>query len=138
MIYLSNAFSLSMFPAGQGMLFKMVPVTVEEVAGKDFISVVGHPDTANILTGMLGKNVVCNRISLALNYNDVLYVAQYYGPRLAEGATKLPEGAKIDFVRITHHSTSTIPCPGQDCNNCAITMFSCCDRLDIMTSQRSI
>ena len=123
-----------MFPAGAEMLFKTVPVTAEEVASKDFVSAVGHPDTANILAGMLGKPVPCNRVSLALTRCDVLYVAQYIGPRLPEGTTVLPEGAKIDFVRVANMQMTPGRCPGQDCSNCNIPIFACCDKLDLWTT----
>lgn len=62
---------------------------------KDCVSFVGHADTANIL------GVECHRGDLKITENDVLYVAQYMGPRLPEGATELPEGAVIEFYRVT-------------------------------------
>lgn len=92
-IYFGNAFSLQMvdeFP---------VHITVSnvdraEVYGSNFISIVGHPDTANVL------QVPCNRVSVKLHKGDILYVAQLMGGRLPEGATKLPEGYKFTFVKV--------------------------------------
>ena len=100
MIYLSNAFSLQMLPLECVSDIKATPVTKEEVAQSDFTSVVGHLDTANVLTDLLGKKVTCNRVNLALEPHDVLYVAQLVGGRLPEGATMLPEGYEFKFVRV--------------------------------------
>lgn len=59
------------------------------------VSIVGHADTARIL----GVNV--NRQSIILNPDDVLYVAQLMGGRLSEGATKLPEDAHFEWIRVS-------------------------------------
>ena len=100
-MYLSNAFSLNMVPADAEELTvhikrisaAEVPVNVE--------SVIGHPDTARIVSGILGRDVPANRVSVAINPGDVLYVAQYRGPRLPAGATELPNNATITFYRVT-------------------------------------
>ena len=97
-MYLGNAFSLQMLPT--------LPATVrvEEVSAADVpadvVSVVGHPDTAAVLSGMLGFEVPYNRVSISLQPGDVLYVAQVVGGRLPEGATTLPEGFKMKFLRV--------------------------------------
>lgn len=103
MIYLSNAFSLQMIA---GMLSEVVVPQIEkvsatEVAGAEFVSVVGHPDTAAVVGDILGKNVVFNRCNLSLSKGDVLYVAQLMGGRLPEGATTLPEGFTLEFIKVT-------------------------------------
>lgn len=91
---LSNAFSIQMlasFPAN---------VSISQVNASDIptdvISCIGHADTANVLTDMLGFDVPCNRVDT----DTVLYVAQVTGGRLPEGATKLPEGFEIKFFKV--------------------------------------
>ena len=97
---LSNAFSINMIAA-----FKDVKVRFEEVSPSDIPadveSQIGHADIAGLLTVMLGRPVQVNRVSSKLELGDVLYVAQYVGPRLPEGAVKLPEGATIRFYQVT-------------------------------------
>ncbi len=100
MTYLSNAFSLQMFPLERVSNIKVTPVSAKEVASCDFLSVVGHPDTAKVLSSLLGKEVAFNRVSLALESHDVLYVAQLVGGRLPEGVTTLPDGFTFKFVKI--------------------------------------
>ena len=97
--FLGNAFSLQMLtslPAN---------VRVEEVSAgdvpQDAHSVVGHPDTANVLSDILGWDVPANRESIRLEKGDVLYVAQLMGGRLPEGATTLPEGFTFKFLKVT-------------------------------------
>ena len=63
-----------------------------------FESFVGHADTARVLEGMLKLHVPCNRSNVTIAKNAI--VAQYVGPRLPEGATSLPEGAKINWYLI--------------------------------------
>ena len=99
--YLSNAFSLNMIDVSAPSNFHIEPVTPEEIANTDFISVIGHPDTANVVASILGCRVEFNRCTLTLEQDDILLVAQYKGPRLEEGATKLPDGATIEFLKIT-------------------------------------
>ena len=95
--YLGNAFSLQMLSGDAVLIVEKVtpdqiPVTAE--------SVIGHEDTARIVGSILGREVKANRKSILLDDLTVLYVAQYKGPRLPEGATTLPEGATIEFLRV--------------------------------------
>ena len=95
--YLSNAFALSMIP--DGATVRTQPVDLPAIINKvRFVSVVGHADTARVFSALLGVEVAHNRVTVALNPGDVLYVGQMVGPRLPEGATELPEGAKIKWV----------------------------------------
>jgi hypothetical protein len=68
------------------------PITLE--------SVIGHVDTAIIVSGLLGVALPMNRKSVKLDYGESMIIAQYYGPRLPEGATKLPDGAEIRFIMV--------------------------------------
>jgi hypothetical protein len=92
MIYVSNAFSLGMVPRELLPTVRIAPC--DEPNTKNMVSVVGHPDTAAVL------GVAFNRATLRLNAGDVLYVAQYVGPRLPEGTVTLPEGARFDWVEV--------------------------------------
>ncbi len=98
-IYFANAFSMQMLTS-----IPAVPIiemaNIEEISHADFISVIGHPDTANVLSNLLGKEVKCNRQSIQLQEGDILYVAQLTGGRLPEGCTILPEGYDFKFVKI--------------------------------------
>lgn len=101
MIKISNAFSIQMLTGGATVNF--APVTAEYVARKlqaEFESYVGHPDLAAVISDITGIEIPVNRTSLTLTDDDVLIVAQYRGPRLAEGTTKLPEGATIEFWKV--------------------------------------
>jgi len=85
--YLANAFSLGMLPSEP-----LVTLTVEEISvertkeelSKGFTSVIGHPDTAKLLTELLDVNVPANRIAIKLNHGDSVIVFQLL--------TRLPEG----------------------------------------------
>ena len=99
-IFLGNAFSLQMLNVDAATSVQVEPATLEEVAKSGFESVVGHQDTANVLATMLGVPVPMNRVSLKLDNNTVLYVAQVIGGRLPEGATTLPEGTQIKFLKV--------------------------------------
>ena len=98
--YLGNAFSLGMLPPGGAWDLEILETDPQWVAARRWTSVVGHADTAEIMSQILGKEVPFNRVSLQLQRGDKLYVGQYSGPRLPEGATSLPEGASIQWVRV--------------------------------------
>ena len=102
-MYLLNAFSLNMvegFPS---------TIHVEEVGlegardslADGFESAVGHADTAAVFESQLGMEVPANRVKVVLGKGDTALVGQYRGPRLPEGATTLPEGATIQWLRVT-------------------------------------
>ena len=96
--FVSNAFSLQMVPANAiCTIEKCLPGDVPEEA----VSCIGHPDTAAVVSDILGREVECNRTSISLGDGDVLYVAQLTGGRLPEGATRLPEGFSLVFRRVT-------------------------------------
>ena len=107
MIYLSNAFSLSMLKSVDLFMFQPVfkRMTAEQAASflssGIFISGIGHADTADLLETVLGTSVDCARINIELKMGDYLIVAQYVGKRLPEGTTVLPEGCYFDFYGVT-------------------------------------
>ena len=96
--YLVNAFSIQMLQKGGLVRFEEIDAT--EVPA-DVVSAIGHADTANALTNMLGFPVSMNRINVVLDENTELYVAQLVGGRLPEGTTTLPEGFAFKFYRVT-------------------------------------
>lgn len=68
------------------------------VAENNPSSCVGHADTAALISALLGYEVVMNRVSTSLKAGDRLLIAQYNGARLPEGATSLPEGARLRWI----------------------------------------
>lgn len=119
--YLSNAFSMNMVSVEDFTLIRARKVSPTDVP-QNAISAIGHADTARIVSGILGYEVPANRMNVSLEKDDVLFVAQYKGPRLPEGATQLPEGATLEFLEITFQPSGCKGCPGVDCNMC--TMLS--------------
>lgn len=119
--YISNAFSFNMMSIEDFSLIRVKKVSPSDIP-HDVESVIGHPDTATVVSNILGFETPFNRANLVLDGDDVLYVAQYKGPRLPEGATKLPEGASLDFLEVTMKPKGCAGCPGVDCNMC--TMLS--------------
>lgn len=95
---LGNAFSLNMITPPTTI--DVVPVAASDVP-PDAVSVIGHADTARVVGSLLGRDVSMNRATVQLSPGDVLYVAQYSGPRLVEGATSLPDGARMSFLKVT-------------------------------------
>jgi len=104
---IANAFSISMLPAERGITTVSFsgPLSAEQLtdhlnrcaAGVPIESAIGHADTAAIVSQQLGILLQANRVSIQLRLGEHLVVAQYVGPRLPEGATELPPGAKIDY-----------------------------------------
>lgn len=124
---ISNAFAIPMLPVkkdGTPYEFSLVrfkPIAAEDVP-RDVYSVVGHADTAAVLSGILGFQVNFNRETIRLDPCDVLYVAQYSGPRLPEGATELPDGAKILFYEVSLKPEGCAGCSGggNSCEFCTM------------------
>lgn len=121
--YLGNAFSLNMVSVDTFTLFRAKKIAPERVP-TDAVSVIGHADTARVVGGILRREVPANRVTLHLQPGDELYVAQYTGPRLQEGATELPEGAKLEFFEITFVPAGCKGCPACDCNACGMMQWT--------------
>lgn len=100
--FILNAFSFNMisrFPATVNAAVVSQELAQELAQGAP--SAVGHPDTARVFEEVLGCPVPANRANVALTAGDVVLVGQYRGPRLPEGATELPEGATIEWLRVS-------------------------------------
>ena len=123
---LVNAFSLGMLPLEAMMyIIRVKKISSNEVPA-DVESAIGHTDTAKVVSSMLGFEVKPNRVSIKMSESDVLYVAQYTGPRLPEGATTLPEGASLEFFEVTFYKEGCRGCHGSDsgtCQNCGFSFW---------------
>ena len=107
MIVIANAFSLNMLPLEGGITnLRVCPASQEfirqEIAeASSFSSIVGHADTAAVFSDILGLDVPCCRATFTLEEDHILFVGQYKGPRLPEGATSLPEGSRVEWAMVT-------------------------------------
>ena len=97
-VYIGNAFSLQM--VADNAIIAKVEVSPEEIP-TEAVSIIGHADTAAVVSTILGRDVPYKRASVMLSDEDVLYVAQVVGGRLPEGATTIPDGMELKFYRIT-------------------------------------
>ena len=120
---LTNAFSLSMLPMEAMNFVRVKKINPNEVP-TDIESAIGHVDTTFAVSNILGFEVKPNRVSIKLSESDVLYVAQYTGPRLPEGATTLPEGASLEFFEVTFRKEGCRGCRGYDSGTCQNCVFS--------------
>lgn len=93
MLYIGNAFSTKMLDAPQTVKFEQVDVDEFNEIKNIAVSAIGHQDTANVL------GVEMNRVSLKLQKNDILYVAELQGGRLPEGVTTLPKGFTFKYIK---------------------------------------
>ena len=95
MIYVGTSFSLGMLKEPYST------IKVSKISRKEFdmasavgYSCCGHQNTAKLL------KVDYNRESIKLKKGDKLFVAQLQGPRLPEGATKLPKNRSFKFYKV--------------------------------------
>lgn len=105
--YLVNSYSLNMLADPDKTFGVNRPISKDDIP-RDVISAIGHADTAAVVSADLGLEIPPNRVSLSLKNGDKIYVAQYIGPRLPEGATQLPEGAEIKYFSVTVYPTSWV------------------------------
>lgn len=97
-----NAFSLNMvavFPATISV--EEVSLAIAQQLAVKCESAVGHADTAAVFTNVLGIKVIAVRSTVSLVKGDTVLVGQYIGARLPEGATELPIGATIKWLKVT-------------------------------------
>ena len=110
-IIIANAFSINMLTGATALDFgpvvpeddltqtDIVRNIIDAVGVDNVTSIVGHPDTAKVIGNMLGIDIPCNRVSWTWPDDDdtILLITQLTGPRLPEGATTLPDGAKLTW-----------------------------------------
>ena len=99
-MYLLNAFSLSMLTLPASASFVEISAAEAAEMARTLTSAVGHADTAAVFSSLLGQDVPVNRVSVSLSSGQTALVGQYIGPRLQEGATTLPEGARVVWVKV--------------------------------------
>lgn len=101
-IYIANAFSRSMMGDCEYMYAgRIAPEYItRRLKRVDFVSAVGHEDTAAIFSGILGVEIPKNRIKVTLFPGDTLYLGELNGERIPEGAKTLPEGASFTWYEI--------------------------------------
>lgn len=63
-------------------------------------SFIGHKETADIVSKMLGMEIPFQRRFAKLVPGEAAIIAQVRGGRLPEGATTLPEGMEIVFILV--------------------------------------
>jgi hypothetical protein len=103
--YLANSLSINMIgfsQLGEAKVFiaRISPGAAHEILAGGFESAVGHESTAALIAADLCLPVRADRQSIKINPGDKLVVAQYVGPRLPEGATELPPGARLDYFLV--------------------------------------
>lgn len=98
-MFVTNAFSVNMLSESVAVSFCKLDTEQAKRMVRTYgaVSAIGHPDTAKVVSGLLGIELAASRINVSLKSGDMMLVAQYTGPRLPEGATELPEGAQIVF-----------------------------------------
>lgn len=121
--FISNSFSINILPLLELGIVRLKKISPDMIP-KDVESAIGHENTARVVSGILGFEVKPNRVSIKLTESDVLYVAQYTGPRLLEGATTLPEGANIEFFEVSFREEGCRGCRGYDTGSCQTCKLS--------------
>lgn len=104
MLYIVNEFSVDMLTTDMiGVNVRFRDMTLNEVhthlhvAHHIWTSAILDADMARILSYWLMKNIKPNRIKVKLSSFDTVLVCHYDGPKLPEGATKLPDGTEFRF-----------------------------------------
>jgi len=105
MLIISNAFSIGMLSSSNAIL-EVKEVSAEDVKAllsrNEFVSVVGHQTTADVLSLLLNVKIPTNRIQVQLKPNDKLIVFQLL--------SRLPEGVVLtaDEVLSLPHKFYTV------------------------------
>lgn len=116
-VAIGNALPASLL-VGAGVPCMLVPMSPGQVrdmleGAESWISAVGHEDLAPVLSSLIGMDIPFNRVSLPADWiqdrrgrrghglSRRLITALYTGPRLPEGATRLPEGAQVGLYLVS-------------------------------------
>ena len=109
MNYITNSFSLNMLSEEtrqSGATIRVAPVSDPArymLSRNGWQGAIGHADTRDIVSGILWEGGAVyppqpdERPTVSLESGDTCLVAQYIGPRLPEGATRLPDGARMEW-----------------------------------------
>ena len=101
----ANAISLNMLPPevhSGGIIFRRIGLEEAQRLVREadtVVSAIGHADTACLVGAQLGVELAADRRTVTLG-DELMLVAQYIGPRLPEGATELPSGARIEYFLV--------------------------------------
>ena len=98
--YLTNSFSINMIEEQNDTTNVIFEKITPDQIPADAESQIGHDDMRQYLEEVLHRKVEKSRANCKLAPDTVIYVAQYIGPRLPEGAIHLPEGAKVIFYKV--------------------------------------
>ncbi|MEM7248288.1 MAG: DUF1874 domain-containing protein [Acidobacteriota bacterium] len=101
--YLTNAFSLNMLEdcASASISVQRIGLAEARKLSATTESIIGHADTARVVSRELGREVPARRATVTLSAGTSCLIAQYRGPRLPEGATELPEGSELAWLMLT-------------------------------------
>ena len=103
-MFLLNAFSINMlqdFPATVKVEEISKEYAQEQLLEVEVSNLIGHPDTDRVVRKELDIGLPeGKRETVKLFSGEWAVVAQYIGPRLEEGATQLPEDAKIKYFLV--------------------------------------
>jgi len=109
-----NALSLQMFPEAGNIEFHRLAFGFFEASDilreqEKIENLIGHSDLDYLVRENMQKLRVPYipkgiRTCICLQDGEKALVAQYIGPRLPEGATKLPKNARIVWYEITYHA----------------------------------
>lgn len=96
---LANAFDMYMLYKDSTVKFTKITLdqVKKELLDDNVESYINDKDLASVLTNQFGIPVVENPWCFIAEKNEKFIIADYRGPALSEGATSLPEGAKITF-----------------------------------------
>ena len=100
-----NAFSMQMVGSEGHLDWKTIPTDeAAKLLQEDVESYIGHPDTAAVVSDLLGVEVPFARRFGTLSDGEHALVAQVKGGRLPEGATSLPEGMRLEFLLVSYNA----------------------------------
>ena len=110
-IYVSSSFAMKMLTATDiGCATYITSKTLEEVEdlveaaverGETVISAVRNQDIAAVLSEMSRLKLTFNLQTFKLVKGDVLFYANYLGPRIPRHATQLPPGGHVEWYQIS-------------------------------------
>ncbi len=105
---LFNAFSLKMIGDGQVKVRDITPAQAREFLMEEGMdSYIGHDPTH--ISNALNLPVPVRRDDARLTSGELAIVAQYTGPRLPAGATRLPPDAHISFQLVQWFAAAHVP-----------------------------
>lgn len=106
-VYVGTAFTFNMVEDLTNINVDANPISWEEFDAVLFAMNKQHSEFIECMNGMGHESTAqmvhshSYRRSLSLKSGDVLYIPQYRGPRLPEGATQLPKGAILVPIKVT-------------------------------------